>query len=54
MPILPAGFTSVSIPGGKWFVDVTLWAAVNSGMLQGPRISSVGRALTPPGGIFAP
>src|SRR5579872_5236386 len=24
MPILRAGFTSVSVPGGKWFVDVTL------------------------------
>jgi hypothetical protein len=23
-PILRAGFTSVSVPGGKWFVEVTL------------------------------
>ena len=52
MPILRAGFTSVSVPGGKWFVDVTLRDAVNSGMLQGPRIFCAGRALTPPGGIF--
>jgi len=52
MPILRAGFTSVSVPGGKWFVDVTLRDAVNAGVLQGPRIFCAGRALTPPGGIF--
>jgi imidazolonepropionase-like amidohydrolase len=52
MPILRAGFTSVSVPGGKWFVDATLRDAVNSGMLHGPRIFCAGRALTPPGGIF--
>jgi imidazolonepropionase-like amidohydrolase len=52
MPILPAGFTSASVPGGKWFVDVTLRDSVNTGMLQGPRIFCAGRALTPPGGIF--
>jgi imidazolonepropionase-like amidohydrolase len=52
VPILRAGFTSVSVPGGKWFVDVSLREAVNTGMLQGPRIFCAGRALTPPGGIF--
>ena len=52
MPILRAGFTSVSVPGGKWYVDLTLRDAVNAGMLQGPRIFCAGRALTPPGGIF--
>ena len=52
MPILRAGFTSVSVPGGKWFVDATLRDAVNTEMLQGPRIFCAGRALTPPGGIF--
>ena len=52
MPILRAGFTSVSVPGGKWFVDVTLREAVSTGMLQGPRIFCAARALTPPGGIF--
>jgi imidazolonepropionase-like amidohydrolase len=51
MPILRAGFTSVSVPGGKWFVDMTLRDAVKAGML-GPRIFCAGRALTPPGGIF--
>lgn len=52
LPILRAGVTSVSVPGGKWFVDVTLRDAVNAGMLPGPRIFCAGRALTPPGGIF--
>ncbi len=52
MPILRAGFTSVSVPGGKWFVDVALREAVTAGTLRGPRIFCAGRALTPPGGIF--
>jgi imidazolonepropionase-like amidohydrolase len=52
LPILRAGVTSVSVPGGKWFVDMTLRDAVNTGMLPGPRIFCAGRALTPPGGIF--
>lgn len=50
--ILRAGFTSVSVPGGKWFVDVALREAVDTGMLAGPRIFAGGRALTPYGGIF--
>ncbi len=52
LPILRAGFTSIPVPGGKCFVDVTLREAVNAGMLRGPRIFCAGRALTPPGGIF--
>jgi len=51
LPILRAGVTSVSVPGGKWFVDVTLRDAVKAGTLPGPRIFCSGRALTPPGGI---
>jgi imidazolonepropionase-like amidohydrolase len=51
--ILRSGFTSVSVPGGKWFVDVTLREAVNTGMLEGPRIFAASRALTPRGGIFS-
>lgn len=50
--ILRAGVTSVSVPGGKWFVDVALREAVDAGMLIGPRIFAAGRALTPYGGIF--
>jgi imidazolonepropionase-like amidohydrolase len=52
LPILRAGVTSISVPGGKWFVDVTLREAVETGMLTGPRIFCGGRALTPYGGIF--
>lgn len=50
--ILRAGFTSISVPGGKWFVDVTVREAVEAGLLLGPRIFCAGRVLTPYGGIF--
>jgi imidazolonepropionase-like amidohydrolase len=50
--ILQAGFTSISVPGGKWFVDATVRDAVNSGLLLGPRIYCAARVLTPYGGIF--
>jgi len=50
--ILHAGVTSISVPGGKWFVDVTVREAVNAGLIEGPRIFCAGRALTPHGGIF--
>lgn len=51
-PIMRAGFTSVSVPGGKWFVDVSLREAVNAGMIEGPRIYCAGRGLSAYGGIF--
>lgn len=50
--ILRAGVTGVSVPGGRWFVDVALREAVNTGMFEGPRIFTASRALTPYGGIF--
>lgn len=50
--ILRAGVTSVSVPGGRWFVDATVRDAVNGGLLLGPRIFCAGRVLTPYGGIF--
>jgi len=50
--VLHAGVTSISVPGGKWFVDATVREAVNGGMIEGPRIFCAGRALTPHGGIF--
>jgi imidazolonepropionase-like amidohydrolase len=49
---LHAGVTSISCPGGKWFVDVTVRDAVRGGLIEGPRIFCGGRALTPYGGIF--
>jgi imidazolonepropionase-like amidohydrolase len=50
--VLQAGVTSISVPGGKWFVDATIRDAINGGMIEGPRIFCAGRALTPIGGIF--
>jgi imidazolonepropionase-like amidohydrolase len=50
--ILHAGVTGVSVPGGKWFVDVAVREAVAGGLIEGPRIFCAGRALTPHGGIF--
>lgn len=51
---LSAGVTSISVPGGKWFADVTVREAIDGGLIQGPRIFAAGRALTPYGGIFDP
>jgi imidazolonepropionase-like amidohydrolase len=52
LPTLRAGITSISVPGGRWFVDATIRDAVAGGLLQGPRIFCAGQALTPYGGIF--
>jgi imidazolonepropionase-like amidohydrolase len=52
LPTLRAGVTSISVPGGRWFVDATLRDAVATGLLRGPRIFCAGQALTPYGGIF--
>jgi imidazolonepropionase-like amidohydrolase len=49
---LRAGITGISVPGGKWFVDVTVRDAVNAGLIEGPRMFTAGRGLTPYGGIF--
>ena len=50
--ILHAGVTGISVPGGKWFVDVTVREAIDGGLIEGPRVFCAGRALTPHGGIF--
>ena len=50
--ILHAGVTGISVPGGKWFADVTVREAIDGGLLEGPRVFCAGRALTPHGGIF--
>jgi imidazolonepropionase-like amidohydrolase len=50
--ILHSGVTGISVPGGKWFVDVTVREAIDGGLLEGPRVFCAGRALTPHGGIF--
>lgn len=50
--VLESGFTSISVPGGKWFVDVAIRDAVNAGMLEGPRIYCAGMPIGPIGNIF--
>jgi len=50
--ILHSGVTGISVPGGKWYVDVTVREAIDGGLLQGPRVFCAARALTPFGGIY--
>src|SRR6516164_2150519 len=52
--VLRAGVTSIAVPGGKWFTDVTVREAVEGGLLDGPRMVVAGRALSNYGGIFDP
>src|SRR5438270_12312705 len=52
--VLRAGVTSIAVPGGKWFTDVTGREAVEGGLLEGPRMVVAGRALSNYGGIFDP
>jgi imidazolonepropionase-like amidohydrolase len=52
--VLRAGVTSIAVPGGKWFTDVTVREAVEAGLLEGPRMVVAGRALSSYGGIFDP
>ena len=52
--VLRAGVTSIAVPGGKCFTDVTVREAVDGGLLEGPRMVVAGRALSNYGGIFDP
>jgi imidazolonepropionase-like amidohydrolase len=52
--VLRAGVTSIAVPGGKWFTDVTVREAVAAGLLEGPRMVVASRALSNYGGIFDP
>ena len=52
--VLRAGVTSIAVPGGKWFTDVTVRETVDGGLLEGPRMVVAGRALSNYGGIFDP
>ena len=52
--VLRAGVTSIAVPGGKWFTDVTVREAVEGGLLEGPRMVVAARALSNYGGIFDP
>ena len=52
--VLRAGVTSIAVPGGKWFTDVTVRETVEAGLLEGPRMVVAARALSNYGGIFDP
>jgi imidazolonepropionase-like amidohydrolase len=52
--VLRAGVTSIAVPGGKWFTDVTVREAVDAGLLEGPRMVVAARALSNSSGIFDP
>ena len=49
--ILRSGVTSVSVPGGPWFIDVAVRDAINAGMVVGPRVYCAGRLISTYGGI---
>ena len=49
--ILRSGVTSVAAPGGTWFIDVALRDAVQSGLIEGPRINCAGRFIVTYGSI---
>ena len=49
--VLRSGVTSLSIPGGTWFTDVALREAINSGLIEGPRIYCAGRFIVTYGSI---
>ncbi len=49
--ILRSGVTSISIPGGTWFIEVGLRDAINAGLVEGPRIYTAGRFIVTYGSI---
>ncbi len=49
--VLRSGVTSISIPGGTWFIEVGLRDAINAGLVEGPRISTAGRFIVTYGSI---
>jgi imidazolonepropionase-like amidohydrolase len=49
--VLKAGVTSISQPGGSYYIGVGLREAVKRGLIQGPRISTAGRYITTSNGL---
>lgn len=49
--VLRSGVTSVSVPGGAWFIDVGLRDAIKAKILEGPRIYCAGRFIATYGSI---
>lgn len=49
--VLRAGVTGFSAPGGSYYIGVALRDAVESGMIQGPRMTTAGRFISTSTGI---
>ena len=49
--VLRSGVTSLSVPGGTWFIDVAVRDAIASGLIEGPRIFCAGRFIVTYGSI---
>jgi imidazolonepropionase-like amidohydrolase len=43
--VLLSGVTSISVPGGTWFIDAGVRDAIKAGLVEGPRIYCAGRYL---------
>jgi imidazolonepropionase-like amidohydrolase len=49
--VLRSGVTSLSVPGGTWFIDVAVRDAIEAGLIEGPRIFCAGRFIVTYGSI---
>jgi imidazolonepropionase-like amidohydrolase len=49
--VLRSGVTSISVPGGTWFIDVGVRDAIDAGLIEGPRIYCAGRFIVTYGSI---
>ena len=49
--VLRTGVTSLSVPGGTWFIDVAVRDAIDAGLIEGPRIYCAGRFIVTYGSI---
>ena len=49
--VLRSGVTSLSSPGGLWYIDVALREAINAGLIEGPRIYCAGQFIITYGSI---
>ncbi len=49
--VLRAGVTSLSVPGGTWFIDAAVRDAIATGLIEGPRIFCAGRFIVTYGSI---
>lgn len=49
--VLRSGVTSLSVPGGTWFIDAAVRDAIAAGLIEGPRIFCAGRFIVTYGSI---